>query len=569
MLSKALRPMPDKYNSITDKELRYRRRYLDFTMNQDNKERFIRKAKFWQKTREFLNNKGFIEVEVPVLEHKTGGADAKPFVTHHNDENIDLYLRISTELAQKRLIGGGFEKVYTLGPNFRNEGIDDEHLQEYYQVEWYWAYADYKKNMELVKEMVIYLANEVYGKTKFTTRGHSFDLADEWKVINYVEIIKEKLGIDIFKSTDAEMMEVVEKKNIKLDGAINRNRLIDNLWKTIRKDIAGPAFLINEPKFMSPLAKSKADDEKITERFHLILAGSELGNGYSEINDPVDQLERFREQEAARLAGDEESQMLDIDFVEMLEYGMPPTSGWGSSERVFWFFEDVSAREGTLFPLMREELDNTTRKIYGMNPPQPKKLSSLDKQGPVDLTGLPSREDAQKVLEEHVKDAYQILHSKMVANAMEFYAGKYDGDKGLWYITGLLHDIDYFEFPKEHPDRSLVWFKEWGYPQALIDAVEAHGLKEPRHDPKDILSKALIAVDELSGLIYAYFLMRPNGFDGMEAKSVIKRFKDKAFAAKISREEVKYGVDLLGIDFTEHVQNMINVFTSMPEIKKV
>ena len=183
--------------------------------------------------------------------------------------------------------------------------------------------------------------------------------------------------------------------------------------------------------------------------------------------------------------------------------------------------------------------------------------------------GLPTREEADKILREYVSEAYQVLHSEMVAAAMEFYGEKFGEDKDLWYTTGLLHDLDYGKFPTEHPDKSLVWFKEWGYPEGLIDAVDAHGLRTPRVDPKTRMAKALIAIDELSGIIYAYFIMRPTGFEGMEAKSVIKKFKDRAFAAKISREEVTYGVELLGIDFKEHVQNMINVFSKMSQIKKV
>ncbi|HOY46694.1 MAG TPA: OB-fold nucleic acid binding domain-containing protein [Candidatus Dojkabacteria bacterium] len=181
LISKALRPLPDKWKSITDKETRYRRRYLDLTMNQETKELFVRKAKFFEAARDFLTSRGFMEVETPVLEYKTGGADARPFITHHNDLGIDLYMRISTELYQKRLIGGGYEKIFTLGPNFRNEGVDDEHLQEYQQIEWYWAYADYKDNMQLTKDLFIYLAQQVYGRTVFETRGHKFDLAKDWK----------------------------------------------------------------------------------------------------------------------------------------------------------------------------------------------------------------------------------------------------------------------------------------------------------------------------------------------------------------------------------------------------
>ncbi|MBP7118521.1 lysine--tRNA ligase [Candidatus Woesebacteria bacterium] len=364
ILTKAIRPLPEKWEGITDQETIYRKRYLDLIMNPARRDLFKRKSAFWEANRSFLTSKGFLEVEAPVMEHVTGGADARPFVTHHNALDEDFYLRISTELPQKRLIGGGFEKVYTLAPNFRNEGIDDEHLQEYYQVEWYWAYADYKDNMELVRDMFRYIANKVYGKTQFTKGDHTFDLADEWKEIDYAESIKSHLGIDIETSTDEEMMKVLLTHKVHLDGAVNRNRLVDNCWKLVRKTIAGPAFLINEPKFMSPLAKSKPETPELTERFHVILAGTELGNGYSELNDPIDQYERFLAQQKAREAGDDEAQMMDIDFVEMLEYGMPPVSGYGHSERVFWFLENVGAREATLFPQMKKLVDPSIEEIY-------------------------------------------------------------------------------------------------------------------------------------------------------------------------------------------------------------
>jgi lysyl-tRNA synthetase, class II len=362
LLTKALRPIPRK---LEDKELKFRRRYLDLIIHPERVKLFERKAKFWQVQREFLLKEGFIEVEVPILEPVTGGADAKPFITHHNALSQDFYLRISTELYQKRLIGGGYEKIFTLGPNFRNEGMDDEHLQEYYQLEWYWAYADYKDNMDLVKRLFLEIAENVYGKTEFTTRGHTFNLSDQWQEIDFTQVIKDRFGIDIFKDSDDKILDVVKENNIELGGEINRNRLIDGLWKTIRSTISGPAFLVNHPKFVSPLAKSHPNNEDLTERFQVVIAGSELGNGYSEINDPVDQLDRFLEQQNLRDSGDEEAQMLDIDFVEMLEYGMPPTSGYGQSERIFWFMEDVSGREGTFFPQMRVEIDSNTKKVYG------------------------------------------------------------------------------------------------------------------------------------------------------------------------------------------------------------
>lgn len=361
LLTKALRPIPRKLNS---KEQIFRRRYLDLVINEESLRMFERKAKFWQVQRDFLRNEGFIEVEVPILEPVTGGADAKPFITHHNALDQNFFLRISTELYQKRLIGGGLEKIYTFGPHFRNEGMDDEHLQEFYDIEWYWAYANFRDNMDLVRRIFLEIANKVYGKTKFTTRGHTFDLADEWKEIDYTQVIKERFGVDIFNDSDEKILKIVQENKIELDGDINRNRLIDNLWKVIRAELSGPAFLINQPKFISPLAKSHEENSELTERFQVIIAGSELGNGYSEINDPVDQLERFLEQQELRELGDDEAQMLDIDFVEMLEYGMPPTSGYGQSERIFWFLEDVSGREGTFFPQMRTEIDSNTKKVY-------------------------------------------------------------------------------------------------------------------------------------------------------------------------------------------------------------
>jgi lysyl-tRNA synthetase class 2 len=207
--------------------------------------------------------------------------------------------------------------------------------------------------MKLAQELFRQLAKKVYGKTRFRRNNLEFDLADEWEEIDYQKIIREQLGIEVIKDSEEKIKRILAEKKIVVEGGVNRARLVDNLWKLLRPTITGPAFLINEPKFISPLAKSKTNEPEITERFHLIIGGSELGNGYSELNDPVEQLVRFKEQEAARSAGDEEAQMLDLDFVEMLEYGMPPTSGFGMSERVFWFLEGVTAREGTLFPQMK------------------------------------------------------------------------------------------------------------------------------------------------------------------------------------------------------------------------
>jgi len=363
MLSKAIRPIP---TTLEDKEERFRRRYLDMVLHPEVRERFVRRSKFWNATREFYLKNGFVEVNIPVLEHTTGGADAKPFVTHYDALDEDFYLRISHELPLKRLIGAGFDKVFDIGPRFRNEGFSDEHLPEHVAMEWYWAYADYNDGMKLTEDMFKYVMHQVYGTSKFNIRGFEIDLNDEWERIDYAEIIKERFDVDIYNDDVEKMRELLLKKgNVEAGNAdLNRNRAVDSLWKLIRKTIGGPAFIINEPKFMSPLAKLSPSNPNVTQRFHALIAGSELVNAYSELNDPIDQYQRFTEQEALREGGDEEAQMLDVDFVEMLEYGMPPTCGWGMSERAFWFFEGVTAKEGVPFPQLKVDFDNVTKEIY-------------------------------------------------------------------------------------------------------------------------------------------------------------------------------------------------------------
>ena len=354
LLTKSLRPLPGR-EGFTNKEERFRRRYVDMAVNPEVRERFIRRAKFWTATRDFLNHHGFVEVNIPVLEHTTGGADANPFVTHMDALDQDFYLRISQELPLKRLIGGGFERVYDIGPRFRNEGMDDEHLPEHIAMESYAAYQDYHDGMALYEEMIKYVAQETWGTLQFEKDGMKVNLDCQWPVISYADIMKEKFKVDVFNPNLDQLKNILKDNKVKFDESASAVRLLDYVWKIIRKTSAGPFWLIHEPVEISPLAKKHQADTRVTERFHPIIFGTEMGNGYSELNDPLDQLARFQEQQAMRDAGDNEAQMLDMDFVEMLEYGMPPTCGWGNSERNFWLLEGVSAREGVPFPPMRRE----------------------------------------------------------------------------------------------------------------------------------------------------------------------------------------------------------------------
>jgi lysyl-tRNA synthetase class 2 len=363
LLTKSLRPMPNAVDGFKNQEERMRRRYVDINMNQEVRDRFVRRSKFWQATRDYLNKNQFIEINVPVLEYTTGGADANPFVTHMDVLDQDFYLRISHELPLKRLIGAGYEKVYDIGPRFRNEGYTDEHLPEHIALEWYWAYANWQDGMKFMEDMYKDILQKTFGTLKFKLNGKDVDMNAKWEIWDYATVIKDRYNIDVYESSLDDIKKALVDNKLEVEKTENRSRGIDKLWKNIRKDVVGPVWLINTPKFISPLAKTNADKRSV-QRFQPIIAGSELGNGFSELNDPIDQLNRFVEQQNMREAGDNEAMMLDIDYIEMLEYGMPPACGWGFSERVFWIFEGVSAREGVPFPQLRHEIDSVTKEIY-------------------------------------------------------------------------------------------------------------------------------------------------------------------------------------------------------------
>jgi len=360
LLTKALRPIPDAWYGLKDEDELFRKRYLDIILNPETRDMILKRAKFWQATRNFLLERGFIEVETPVLETMAGGADAKPFATHHNALDIDVYLRISMgELWQKKLMVAGLEKTFEIGRQFRNEGMDAEHLQDYTQMEFYWGYADYKMGMALTEEMYKYIALETFNTLKFKIKNFEVDLGGEWKIYDYRETVKKMTGIDVLEANESEIIAKLNELKVAYDPkGFNITRAIDNLWKYCRKQIAGPGFLVGTPITVSPLAKRDENNGSIAQRFQIIIAGSEIGNGYSELNNPLDQDERFKEQQKLKEAGDEEAQEHDHDFVEALEYGMPPTCGFGFSERLFCFLMDKTARECQIFPLMRPKKED-------------------------------------------------------------------------------------------------------------------------------------------------------------------------------------------------------------------
>ena len=353
MLSKSLRPLPEKWHGLTDVEERFRKRYLDILMDPEIKEIFEKKARFWSAVRDFLKKENFLEVETPTIEVTTGGAEARPFKTHHNDFDIDVYMRISVgELWQKRLLAAGFPRVFEIGRVYRNEGSSPEHTQEFTNLEFYAGYMDYKQGMEFTERMLKEVTQETLGTLQFETHGHKIDFSPKWEVITYVDTVKKITGVDVLSASEKEMMKKLDELGVKYEGT-NKERLTDSLWKYCRKQIVGPAWLVDVPKLVSPLSKAKPENPLLTERVQLILAGAEMTNGFSELNDPIDQDERFEIQKKLIEGGDEEAMMPDDEFVEMLEHGMPPAYGLGMGERFFAFLVDNPLRETQLFPLMR------------------------------------------------------------------------------------------------------------------------------------------------------------------------------------------------------------------------
>ncbi len=357
LLTKSLLPMPTEYFGLKDIETRLRKRYLDLAVNPETKEMFFKKARFWNSIREFLLENGFVEVMTPALEAIPGGAEARPFITHHHALNRDFYLRISLELYQKRLLVGGFEKIFEIGRVFRNEGIDADHLQDYTQMEFYWAYASCDNLISFSQELFQQIILKTMGSLKTKYQGEEIDWSGDWPRLDYGEAFFKETGIDLDKEVSLKKLyDFAEKHKISTEEEMGIGRLIDSIYKkVVRPKIIQPTFLINHPVSVSPLAKRKEDNPQRTERMQIVAGGSELCNAYSELNDPLDQLKRFEEQQSLRERGDEEAQMLDYDFIEALKYGMPPAAGFGMSERLFSFLMDKPIREVVFFPVMKEE----------------------------------------------------------------------------------------------------------------------------------------------------------------------------------------------------------------------
>ncbi|AEE96836.1 lysine--tRNA ligase [Mahella australiensis] len=357
LLAKSLRPLPEKWHGLQDPDLRYRRRYLDLIMNDKVKETFVTRSRIIKTMRNFLDARGYLEVETPVLQTTAGGATARPFITHHNALDIDMYLRIATELHLKRLIIGGFERVYEIGRIFRNEGMDIKHNPEFTTIELYEAYCDYHDMMDLTEQLITYIAQEVLGTLKITYQGQEIDLALPWRRMRMVDAIKEFTGEDFEAvASDDQARALARRLGVEIKDSDTRGNVINAVFETfVEEHLVQPTFILDYPIEVSPLAKRTDYDPMMAERFELFITGREIANAFSELNDPLDQRQRFIMQAKQRAAGDEEAHMMDEDFVMAMEYGMPPTGGLGIGvDRLVMLLTDsYSIRDVILFPTMR------------------------------------------------------------------------------------------------------------------------------------------------------------------------------------------------------------------------
>lgn len=544
LLSKSLQILPEKYHGLVNTDLRYRQRYTDLIMNGEVKKTFVMRSKIISAIRRYLDGQGFLEVETPMLVANAGGAAARPFETHYNALDEDVKLRISLELYLKRLIVGGMERVYEIGRVFRNEGLDARHNPEFTLMELYQAYTDYYGMMELTENMFRHVAKEVCGTTTVSYGGVEIDLGKPFGRMTMTEAVKQYADVDFDTVKDtAEAKRIADEKGVHYEDRHQKGDILNLFFEEyVEEHLVQPTFIMDHPIEISPLTKKKPGNPQYVERFELFITGREMCNAYSELNDPIDQRERFKAQEAALAAGDEEANTTDEDFMNALEIGMPPTGGIGYGiDRLVMLLTDAPAiRDVLLFPTMKsvEKKPSGQAKSAKKGEGQEAKQSSI------------SREQAWELLRKYNNEPFHLQHALTVEGVMRWYAKElgYGEEEEFWGITGLLHDIDFELYPEEHCKKAPELLREAGVSEDMIYAVCSHGYgicseEEPRLE----MEKVLFAADELTGLIWSCALMRPSKSTmDLEVKSLKKKFKDKRFAAGCSREIISQGADRLG-----------------------
>jgi len=582
MLTKALRQPPEKWHGISDRETAYRKRYLDTMSNREAFDRFQFRSAFIKAMREFYWSHGFTEVDLPVLVNSASGALATPFTTHHNALDLDVYLRIALETHQKECLVGGFDRTFALGPVFRNEGMDPSHLQEFTMCEHYASYWDYEDNMRFTEDMLRTLLLKTLGTTKVKIPDRDgkpieVDFGSDWPRLSMRDVILQDCGIDYDTTKTADALrQAMKDKGIQLDvdiSKLGRGNLIDQLYKKVsRPKIVSPVFITKHPLDLSPLARRNDENPDITDRFQLVVGGWEIVNAYSELIDPVDQAQRFDDQAKAKQGGDADAHAKDDEFVEALEYGCPPCSGWGMGiDRIVTLLtSQENLRDVVLFPIMKPERVASGQQLVASK--EKNNHESLathhasEKSFPVSTSAhllqhadyghlLPA---AHGLLESHSN----LTKAHLIATgaAMEALATRFGGDPQTWKVAGMLHDLDWDSLQKDAEkhcgstlEQMLSTIKA---PAELLADIRAHYADKygEEYPLNTMLRKSLYCVDELTGFIIAVTKVRPSKkIADVEVSSITKKMKDKGFAAQVDREQMKKCEELLGIPLNEFV----------------
>jgi lysyl-tRNA synthetase class 2 len=577
LLTKSLRSLPSRWYGLKGTEEKYRQRYLDLIVNPNSKKIFETRAALIQAMREFLLDRGYIEVETPVLQPLYGGGLARPFKTYHNVLGIPLYMRISTELYLKRLIVGGFEKVFEFGRLFRNEGIDKNHNPEFTMLETMEAYIDYKDNMKLVEEMTAFAVKKAVGKTKVIYEDEEIDFKTPWKKLTMVEAVREKTRADFTQIKSLEQArKIAADLGVKLDGYISSavGLILAAIFEEkIEPTLIQPTIIYDFPVETSPLAKRCPNNSLFVQRWEHFVAGMEMSNNYSELNDPLELSKRFIDERKKERLGDEETHQTDEDFIEAMEYGMPPTSGIGPGiDRltlvICYHLGARNLRDVILFPTMRPEVGF---KDDGLRGDKLVKVQA-ETEAPVELPmprilGI-SREKALILLKKYLKDEKELNHLIAVEAAMCFYAQKFGGTEKAWALAGLLHDLDWdlVEGDAERHGRVAAEILEKeGTCQPIIYSILAHN-EYQGWERKTLMDRALWASEELTGLILAVTQIMPDkSIYAVDPQLVLKKIKTSSFAASINRQTFIQGAEELGLSLEEHVNNVLQAMQSVGE----
>ena len=552
-LGKALRPIPSEWNAASDKETRFRKRYLDMLINPETKRVLDARWLIQKEIRRFLQDThAFVEVETPILQPLYGGTNATPFTTHMNALDSDFYLRIAPELYLKRLIVGGYDRIFEIARNFRNEGLDQTHQPEFTMIEWYETYADYHRMMNVAEDLVKHLAFELYGNHTITVGDQAIDIGGAWPRVRMDEALKEHANIEFETLSDQEAETLLKQHNIELKSEFTRGKALFELFdELVTPHLIAPIWIIDYPRDISPLSKAHRRNPQLAERFEAYIGGKELADGWSEIVDSVDQRNIWENEQKNMLHGDAEAHPLDEDFLEAMEYGVPPLGGIGMGiDRLVMFLTNTwSIKEVIAFPTLKP-----------LVPLHIESKTTQTKEQTTKNVVLPPREEAEALLEKYISEEALRHHSQMVAQAMQAYAQKLGENEELWYQAGLLHDLDWEMYPDEHPNKAISEILT-AYPQEMLDAIAAHAPDRTGKHPTTLIERYLFACDEISGFIHAVSLMRPAGFEGMKPKSIKKKLKTKGFAANVSRDDIEEGLTLINTSADEHFAFLIEVFS--------